>query len=616
MILLKTSLVLALMVCGTLQQDATFKCESDLSFRYSVFGSSYYDRSTRYRCTYQNVKRFEDLALAQKSSAINSAAFVNQRVNSIIFLNSSLSQLPEKMFASFTGIRTLDASRLVLDSISTTAFFGTHSWDIIDLSNNNIKELNARTFASLTIKHLDLSMNLLEKIDEKAFISADIEKLNLAFNHLKSIKFLNSFSYFNLVELNDNWLENFEELEVKVDGWTTHRTLFPGDFEYPKFFLQNNKFKSVDCVSSIRINSLTLDNNLLLSDISTNQCAIDEIDVSNCGTLKKVSFNDNLLGFTAKNVNLGSVEMLGGKFITTLSLSNSSLPRSLFDKIVTFEKLTFLDLSYTNIGPLNISTFAKLKELEFLHLKATNITNIQFGTFSHQHSVKQFDISDNHLGFFDMNMIFSMNSLLSLDISGNDLTSLENVDSAHFTFTLLQKIDLSNNKWPCNYLMRLIKIFRVYKVVLTSSNLEESGTNIHGISCVHLEGDDDIIEPLSHDSTNITDVREKMNEMINEVAKNSQYRGSVESRLRQLENKVDNQLDNSVAFSTALHSEKNNIEVKNSALLETVMLIACISVVVFISMKTFVYLKRNFFARSRQVRSSSERTLSMTVDDF
>lgn len=605
-----TLMILAMLVCGSLQQDATYKCEAESNLRFSVFSSSYYEKPTKYRCTFQNIKKFEDLALAQKTSP--PTGIYNQRINSLIFVNSSLSQLPDKMFATFSGVRTLDASRLVLDEISTSAFFGTSSWDSIDLSNNNIKEITARTFASLTIKLLDLSMNRLEKIDEKAFVGAEIEKINLAFNKLKSTQFLNSFSFFNLVELNDNLLQNLDELKVKTDGWLARRLLFTEDVEYPKFFLQNNKIKSFNCSSNIRINSVNMEYNPLLSDLNMNQCAIDEINVSNCGGLYAINLNSNLTGFTANNVKMNNVEITGGDSLTSLSLSNSSLTRGAFDDVMTFENLTLLDLSYVNIGPLNISTFAKLKALQFLTLKATNISNIQFGTFSHQHLVKHFDISENTLGFFDMNMIFSMNSLLSLDISGNGLTSLENVDSAHFTFTLLQKIDLSNNKWPCNYLMRLIKIFRVYKVTLASSNLEETGTNIHGISCLHVNGEDDIIEPLSHDSTNNSDIREKMNEMLNEVTKNSQYRVNVELRLRQLENKVDNRIS-----SAALHDSetKQNIEVRNSALLEAALIIVCICFVVFISTKTFVYMKRNFFGRSRAMRASSERTLSMTVDD-
>ena len=176
-----------------------------------------------------------------------------------------------------------------------------------------------------------------------------------------------------------------------------------------------------------------------------------------------MTMNDNLKSLTAKNTKIASINFDTIKSLTTLSLENSSLSPAILEQVLNLENITYLDLSHNNIGPLNISTFSKLKSLQFMFLKATNISGIQFGTFSHQHQLKQFDISDNHLEFFDMNMIFSMSSLLVFDISGNDLEMLKNVETAHFMFTLLTKIDLSGNKWPCSYLMKLVKIFRTYR---------------------------------------------------------------------------------------------------------------------------------------------------------
>lgn len=615
MISIKITLVVILFVCGVWPQEATFKCETDNPFRIFGIGSTYYDRSTRFRCSFENVKSSDDvvsLARVQKTSTV-----LSTRIVTIIFINSSLSQFPDKMFASYPNVKTLDASRLVLDELSPTAFFDVKFWDSMDLSSNNLKTLGARTFASMQIKNLDLSQNLIKTIDDKAFMNAEIEKINLSFNQIKSLQFLNSFTYFNLVQLTNNLLENFNGIELKKDGWTSRRGIFNEDPEYPKFFLQKNKMKKIDCSSSIRITSLGLEDNPTLTEINLNQCAVDELDVSNCVNLKKVFINDNLIGFTAKNVKLNELDLSQSKSLKSLSLANSSLSQKLTENIMKMENLTFLDLSYNYIGPLNISTFSKLKALEFLLLKSTNISNIQFGTFSHQHSVKQFDISGNKLGYFDMNMIFSMNSLLTLDLSGNELSTLENVESAHFTFTLLTKIDLSNNNWSCNYLMKLIKIFRVYKVALVRSILEEEDYNIHGIGCSGRQSDDDTVDPLDDDglNSNSTDVlRDKIKELINDSSRNRQFGVSIDARLSKIEAKLDNK---NQVVSSGLSSEKSQIiEVKNSFLLESALLIVCIGFIVLMAMKTYVYVRENFLRRPRSMRAESERTLSMTVDDF
>jgi len=204
--------------------------------------------------------------------------------------------------------------------------------------------------------------------------------------------------------------------------------------------------------------------------------------------------------------------------------------------------------------------------------------------------------------------------LLTLNLAGNDLKTLENVESAHFTFTLLQKIDLSNNKWSCKYLLSLIKIFRVYKVVMTLENVEEGGTNIHGVKCEHFEGEDDLIEPLSQSGSNLTEIRDKMNELIGEVSKNTQFKNSIEARLSRVEGRIDNQ----VMTSSALQSEKSSqvIEVKNSSLLETVLVLSGICLLVVILFKCVVYIKQNFLGQPKKMRAASERHLAMCVDDF
>lgn len=610
---MKILLLVSLFVVESLQQEPSLKCDPKTINR-SYFGASYSVAIYASRCVYANIKSIEDLDKARKAMP---GFRGNQIVSVLAFENSSLSKLPDKMFEGYSTIRSLEASRLVLGEISTTAFFDVKSWDSIDLSFNQIRKLEARTFSTMQIMSLDLSQNLIESIDDSAFTGASIQKLNLAFNQMKSLQFLGAFTMFLTIEMNDNLLEKFD-LQARQDVFKT-RSRFLDEVEHPKFFLQRNKFKTFECNSNIKIGAIALENTQSLVEVALKECEVDELEVSNCENLRRVSLNDNLSEFTAKNANLNDVDISQAKSLTSLSLANASISPAVLENILKMENLTFLDLSYIPIGPLNVSTFAKLKNLQFLKLKATNISNIQFGTFSHQRAVKEFDISENHLGYFDMNMIFSMNSLLSLDLAGNDLTSLEHFESAHFTFTLLQKVDLSDNKLPCSYLMRLMRVFVVYKVVLTRSNIEEEGTNIHGVKCVHTAGEDDgVIEPLSPSSANITEMREKVNTLIEKADSNSKFRAVVDSRLNALEMRIDNQISSRAAISASLRDEKApSIEVRNSALLETALIIVCICLSAFVVTKIFVNFRRNFLGKPIPMRSTSERHLtSMTVDDF
>ena len=129
---------------------------------------------------------------------------------------------------------------------------------------------------------------------------------------------------------------------------------------------------------------------------------------------------------------------------------------------------------------------------------------------------------------------------------------------------------------------------------------------------MHVEGQDDIVSPLEI-SSNVTDIREKMNEIIEEMGKNTQFRANTDSRMKQMEMRIDNQL-NSVAASAALRSDKETVEVQNSTLLESALIIVCICFTIFMALKTVDYAKRNFLGRPRPMRAASENTLSMNVD--
>jgi hypothetical protein len=257
-----------------------------------------------------------------------------------------------------------------------------------------------------------------------------------------------------------------------------------------------------------------------------------------------------------------------------------------------------LDLSYNYIGPLQISTFSLLKKLKTFNLKSTNISNIEFGTFSHQDKVENFNIADNNLGYFDLNMIFSMSNLLRLDVSGNDLKDLTSVDQAHHLFALLQTIDITKNRFTCRTLMRLLKTFKLYKVSVVKSNIEHQETNINGIICAHVEGEDDI-KPMV-DGANITDILKQINQISEKLNINSELVKNLMNKPNQPQKQVMN----------------TGLEVKNSKLMETSLIIVCVCFTVFMGLQIFLVIKKNFLDSSFNRRPLLSHSVSMNVDDI
>lgn len=547
------------------------------------------------------------------TKALTAKAVSVNNVVSIAFNQSNLSTLPDRAFATYTNLRSLDASSLRLTDISSNVFSALKSLDSLVLSFNNLTALSSKVFANAKYKELDLSYNMIATIQENAFLGSEIDKIDLSFNKLKATAFINSFKFFNDLQINDNEIATFDKIVISPNAWGGSQQSLILIPQYPSINVQNNKLTKIDCSSSLRIMLMDFSRNRVLKEVNLNNCEVTSVDVSDCEQLKSMKVTEKVSGFIAKNVQFERLEIPEKNSLESLILVNNSLTPDVIGSISKLENLTYLELSYNHIGALNISTFAKLKKLLTLRLKATNISNIYFGTFSHQSSLKELDISDNNLGTFDMHMIYTMHGLITLDLAGNGLAELVNLDNAHLTFSILERIDLTNNKWSCRYLMRLIRILKTYRVALIHSSIEEHQSNINGIYCEHVEGEDTVITPLSPENANYTEIREKLNEVIVSL-------GKVRENVAALEKRVDKQTTTTAAAYSTSSNEKlisGDFQVKNSTLLEFSLIIVCACFTVFMALQIMAFVKRNFLSRARPMRGGlSEHTLTMNVDDY
>lgn len=604
------AIVLSLMVAETIQQVPSINCVQDnnilLGSVYYQIQSPLYSRSQRLKCTLSNINAFEQINKAMSNA--RQITYTTANIVALTFNQSNLSSFPGGAFSTYANLRSMDGSNLRLTDLSSGIFSGLKSLDLLVLSFNNLTALSSKVFGNMKLKLLDLSYNLISTIDENAFLGTEIDKIDLSFNKLKTTKFINALKFFDYLQMGNNQIEKFEAIDIKE--WGGQASLFQLP-KYPSISLQSNKIKSFDCSSSIELALIDFTNNRDLKIVTLNTCKISQFDVSDCGSLKSIKLTDNLSEFTAKNVKFEQIDFGEKNSLESLTLVNNSLSFDVIASISKSENLTYLELSYNNIGPLNISTFAKLKKLITLKLKATNISNISFGTFSHQNNIREFDISDNNLENFDLNMIYTMHSLSSLDISGNALNELVNLDAAHLTFSVLEKIDLTNNKFSCVYLMRLIKIMKTYRVVLVNSNIEEHQSNINGIYCVHVEGEDSVIVPLAVENSNFTEFREKLNEVIGGLSKvresvaTLQKRSEIQAKASELKSSPPSNNENALT---------GKFQVQNSAMLDFTLTVVCACVSVFIALQIFVVIKKNFLNRPRPIRGISEHTLNMNDD--
>lgn len=121
----------------------------------------------------------------------------------------------------FVGIENLDLSDIRLDNIRITSVDGLGLFDfsslkILNLSNNNLTEINARTFNGMPqLETLNVEGNCLEILDISTLNSVKILKAKK--NNLKEVD-LSNLSANGEVDLSFNAIESMSSLHLKEDG--------------------------------------------------------------------------------------------------------------------------------------------------------------------------------------------------------------------------------------------------------------------------------------------------------------------------------------------------------------------------------------------------------------
>ncbi|KAK9310620.1 hypothetical protein QLX08_000161 [Tetragonisca angustula] len=102
--------------------------------------------------------------------------------------------------------------------------------------------------------------------------------------------------------------------------------------------------------------------------------------------------------------------------------------------------VTEFDFSYNGLMKLKRTAFLKMKSLTYINLKGNKLKEIDSTTFKMLESLVEVNLSDNLLNEIPIDL-FSNNGVQTLRIAGNNLTSLNTIQT-----TKLKLLDASNNK--------------------------------------------------------------------------------------------------------------------------------------------------------------------------
>lgn len=324
----------------------------------------------------------------------------------------------------------------IVNATDVVQFLGYSIWDI-NLSGNFVGKLDAKAFEILfdNLGRLSLSNTMLASFDfgiiknPQNLWTLDISHNNL--KHISNISLLVCFT--NLRELNvaENQLPNAKQIIQHLSS------------PIETLDLSGNTVGTLNIFTFQRLNTLK---KLCLA--STNLMISSRNPFASLHSLNFLDISHNNLmnvDFTGLSMTLNKLEHFNA---ANCQIRNASqviqhLGRS----------IQMLNLSGNFVGTLNDRSFEECPNLKYVILKNAQISQIDSATLQYQTNLRVLDVSHNKLDKLDFK--FVSRNLEQINLNGNDLTTLDNFDRAHFKWLTSLKVEW--NRFPCPYLHQLFK---------------------------------------------------------------------------------------------------------------------------------------------------------------
>uniref|UniRef100_A0A182PJS0 Uncharacterized protein n=1 Tax=Anopheles epiroticus TaxID=199890 RepID=A0A182PJS0_9DIPT len=474
-------------------------------------------------------------------------------------------QASKQLFDSFNALLVANFTGSGIKQISRYSLERAVNLQKLDLSGNGLEQLNANCFSGPTgLLALNLSYNDISSIDNMAFNT--LSKLMLLHLNGNKLRALNSKVFEPLIALRTIYL-NANELQVIESGIFAKNTLLQN------ILLQNNHISVIEEAAfvipsaSTSLALISLSNNNLtkldLQDVKVIQLFLknNKLEELNLSPWMKTVYADNN---KISNVTISDPTNMQ---LDTLRLPNNSITS--LESIQHFHSLTDLDLSNNHIGPLDLSSFAKLTKLVQLGLERTFISNLQHGTFAQQEALQWLDLSYNNLDRFDFDVLTSSAALQQIYLDGNRLKSL-NYEHLKKSFPELIKIGLSDNNWNCTFLIQLVRYCTEHAIELFKPQTTvQNQTNVKGIYCY----DDknplaswnstlqqvQSLHPHLNDTTENGAMQTLLQNVLDDVRRFSEKHADVENQTNKLEGAVYDLTKNQFTLQKDLNSLRQSL---------------------------------------------------------
>ncbi|XP_022217785.2 uncharacterized protein LOC111071009 [Drosophila obscura] len=386
-------------------------------------------------------------------------------------------------FAQNKKMRMLTISGNDLSVMSSLHYLlKSSSIEELDLSRNNLMELNPRAFSKLSnIVFINLAQNNLKKIPEKVFEPVEtLEELDLSYNSLSELpRGIFNGTTLSILHLKYNaftgdlhfGIKELQQLDLSFNSIVqVHHSMFDKMPGLTNLNLKGNGITKIQPDSFLTLKSLRH------IDLSINE--LDQISgmlFFKNSELDVIRLNDNPRlsqlptdGFLSYNgeftvyyldISNCAIGPLGHKtfstmpHLTTLKLAWNNinhLPREIFTSL---NKLIDLDLSNNLIAKLDDLTFMENNELTKLNLAGNPISRLSVRLFMPLNQLRSLDVNDCELTTLLSDKQLGVgykifDSLRSFNASGNLIKRISSADVK--SFKNLRSLDINGNPLKCN----------------------------------------------------------------------------------------------------------------------------------------------------------------------
>lgn len=380
--------------------------------------------------------------------------------------NQNIVGIKNNTFSGMRDLMHLNLSRNNINDIEISSF-NSNSMTILDLSynkiyylnflqncslnltelylnNNNITVVQKNTFADqIQLVKLDLSMNRIISIEPNALPLKNLQYLNIGGNNINGVIKKNTFSPAKYLKFLD--LSNFNITRIDDSAFIDLNVL--ARLNLSKNHIESiaaNNFNGVNNMFSLDLSHNNLTYFSFNNSDSTNNLTALFLNNNRLSNISKLFLNTSkLIYLELSNNNISDTTSIGSHLfpnLKVLHLGNNKINEFNNPETDSLTTLLDLDVSSNELRDINLSYF---KELMSANLGNNKLTNVNLTSFRNNEYLQSLDVSRNNITDLPPGTFLLMKNLKLLNVSSNYLTKLRfgSLKGLHKT----EVLDLSKN---------------------------------------------------------------------------------------------------------------------------------------------------------------------------